>query len=223
MLNISVIVNTLAIIAGSILGILFGKIIKEKYKKLVFIAIGLLTIGLGIDLFLDATEILIVLFSMIVGGIIGETIDIEKQLGKLTAKKGDANFVKGFVTSLVLFVVGPMTIIGSIQAGVANNNDLIFIKSLMDGISSIVFASTFGVGVVFSALGVYLIQGLLVTFASQLYFLQTEIYIGNLSAIGGLMMIALGLRLLEIKEIKVGNFLPALIIGPFLSFIFSLF
>jgi hypothetical protein len=223
MLNISVIVNTLAIIAGSILGILFGKIIKEKYKKLVFIAIGLLTIGLGIDLFLDATEILIVLFSMIVGGIIGETIDIEKQLGKLTAKKGDANFVKGFVTSLVLFVVGPMTIIGSIQAGVANNNDLIFIKSLMDGISSIVFASTFGIGVVFSALGVYLIQGLLVTFASQLYFLQTEIYIGNLSAIGGLMMIALGLRLLEIKEIKVGNFLPALIIGPFLSFIFSLF
>ena len=223
MLNISVIVNTLAIIAGSILGILFGKIIKEKYKKLVFIAIGLLTIGLGIDLFLDATEILIVLFSMIVGGIIGETIDIEKQLGKLTAKKGDANFVKGFVTSLVLFVVGPMTIIGSIQAGVANNNDLIFIKSLMDGISSIVFASTFGIGVVFSALGVYLIQGLLVTFASQLYFLQTEIYIGNLSAIGGLMMIALGLRLLEIKEIKVGNFLPALIVGPFLSFIFSLF
>ncbi len=223
MLNISVIVNTLAIIAGSILGILFGKIIKEKYKKLVFISIGLLTIGLGIDLFLDATEILIVLFSMIVGGIIGETIDIEKQLGKLTAKKGDANFVKGFVTSLVLFVVGPMTIIGSIQAGVANNNDLIFIKSLMDGISSIVFASTFGIGVVFSALGVYLIQGLLVTFASQLYFLQTEIYIGNLSAIGGLMMIALGLRLLEIKEIKVGNFLPALIIGPFLSFIFSLF
>jgi len=223
MFNISVIVNTLAIIVGSILGLLSGKIIKDKYKKLVFIAIGLLTIGLGIDLFLDATEILIVLFSMIVGGILGEIIDIEKKLEKLTANKGDANFVKGFVTSLVLFTVGPMTIIGSIQAGVSGNNDLIFIKSLMDGISSIVFASTFGTGVIFSAIGVYLIQGLLVTFASQLSFLQTEIYIGNLSAVGGLMMIALGFRLLKIKEIKVGNFLPALIVSPILSFVFSLF
>ncbi len=218
------IVNTLAVIAGSLLGIFGGKLVKESYRKVFFNVIGLLTIALGIEMFLDTSSVLVVLGSLIIGGAIGQALDIEEKIGKLTGKKSeDVNFVKGFITASVLFVAGPMTVIGSLKAGLSGENELIFIKSLMDGISSIMLAAAMGRGVLLSAGSVYIVQGSLVSLAGLLSFLQSPVYLGDFSGVGGLMLLGLGLRLLEIKEIRVGNFLPALIVSPILTWISTLF
>lgn len=224
MLNISVIVNTVAVIVGSMLGLLGGKFVKERYRKVFFNVIGLLTMGLGISMFLDTNSVLVVLGSLIVGGAIGEAFDLEEKIGRLAGKKSDdANFVKGFITASVLFVAGPMTVIGSLKAGLSGENELIYIKSLMDGISSVMLSATLGKGVLLSAAAVYLVQGGLVSLAGVLSFLQDPLYLGDFSGVGGLMLLGLGIRLLEIKEIRVGNFLPALILSPILTWVSILF
>ncbi|MFA6656640.1 MAG: DUF554 domain-containing protein [Mesotoga sp.] len=224
MLNISVIVNTVAVIVGSMLGLLGGKFVKERYRKVFFNVIGLLTMGLGISMFLDTNSVLVVLGSLTVGGAIGEAFDLEEKIGRLAGKKSDdANFVKGFITASVLFVAGPMTVIGSLKAGLSGENELIYIKSLMDGISSVMLSATLGKGVLLSAVAVYLVQGGLVSLAGVLSFLQDPLYLGDFSGVGGLMLLGLGIRLLEIKEIRVGNFLPALILSPILTWVSTLF
>ncbi|WP_214078656.1 DUF554 domain-containing protein [Mesotoga sp.] len=224
MLNISVIVNTVAVIIGSLLGLFGGKLLKERYRKVFFQVIGLLTMGLGISMFLDTNSVLVVLGSLIVGGAVGEFFDIEEKIGRLVGKRSeDANFVKGFITASVLFVAGPVTVIGSLRAGLSGENELIYIKSLMDGISSVMLAATLGKGVLLSAAAVYLVQGGLVSLAGVLSFLQTPQYMGDFSGVGGLMLLGLGIRLLEIKEIKVGNFLPALILSPIFTWVSMLF
>jgi hypothetical protein len=224
LLNISVIVNTVAVIIGSLLGIFGGKLVGENYRKVFFNVIGLLTMGLGVKMFFDTSSVLVVLGSLIIGGALGEAFDIEEKIGRLAGKKSDdASFVKGFITASVLFVAGPMTVIGSLKAGLSGENELIFIKSLMDGISSVMLAAAMGRGVLLSAGAVYVVQGGLVTLAGVLSFLQGPVYLGDFSGVGGLMLLGLGIRLLEIKEIRVGNFLPALIISPVLTWISTLF
>jgi len=149
---------------------------------------------------------------------------LEEKIGRLVGKRSeDANFVKGFITASVLFVAGPVTVIGSLRAGLSGENELIYIKSLMDGISSVMLAATLGKGVLLSAAAVYLVQGGLVSLAGVLSFLQTPQYMGDFSGVGGLMLLGLGIRLLEIKEIKVGNFLPALILSPIFTWVSMLF
>jgi len=223
MLNIAVIINTLAVLVGSILGLLSGKGLKPRFRTILFQAIGLLTLGLGMKMFLDLNKALIVLGSMAAGGMIGEALRIEDWLGRIADRAGrgeGADFAKGFVVAVVLFTVGPMTIIGSIQAGLYGNNELLLIKSFMDFIASIMLAAAYGRGVVLSAAGVYIIQGLLVTFAATLSFLQEPGYLGDFTGVGGLMLLSIGIRLLDIRDIKVGNFLPALLIAPLLSHFF---
>lgn len=223
MFSISVLVNTAAIIIGSILGVFSGKNLSDKYKDVLFKAIGLLTLGLGVKMFFDYHNAMVVLGSMVIGGLIGEWFDIEARIGRLTGKKNDQLYVKGFITATVLFLAGPMTVIGSIQAGAQGNNEIIFIKSLMDGISSVMLAASFGTGVLLSAISVFVVQGTLVSLAGFLEFLQQPIYMRDFSGVGGLMLLGLGIRLLEIKEIKVGNFLPALGISPLLTYLAQLF
>ena len=224
MLNISVIVNTVAVIIGSLLGIFGGKLVGENYRKVFFNVIGLLTMGLGVKMFFDTSSVLVVLGSLIIGGALGEAFDIEEKIGRLAGKKSDdASFVKGFITASVLFVAGPMTVIGSLKAGLSGENELIFIKSLMDGISSVMLAAAMGRGVLLSAGAVYVVQGGLVTLAGVLSFLQGPVYLGDFSGVGGLMLLGLGIRLLEIKEIRVGNLHPSLIISPVLTWISTLF
>ena len=224
MLNISVIVNTVAVIIGSIVGLLGGRLLKDRYRKVFFNVIGILTMGLGIEMFLDTNSVLVVLGSLIIGGALGEALDIEEKIGRLAGNKhDDENFVKGFITASVLFVAGPMTVIRSLKAGLSGENELIFIKSLMDGISSMMLSAALGKGVLLSAAAVYLVQGGLVSLAGVLSFLQDPLYLGDFSGVGGLMLLALGIRLLEIKEIRVGNFLPALILSPVLTWVSLLF
>ena len=224
MFNFAVLVNTAAVLAGSVLGIITGKGISDRFKSVLFQAIGLLTIGLGVKMFFDANSALIVLGSLALGGLIGEALRIEEWLAKLADRAGPgqgADFARGFVVATTLFLTGPMTIIGSIQAGLENNGELLLIKSLMDGIAGMMLAATYGSGVLLSAAAVFLVQGLLVTFASSLSFLQEARYLGDFTAVGGLMIVAIGIRMLELRDIKVGNYLPALIISPLLSFIFG--
>ncbi len=214
MLHISVLVNTGSIILGSILGLWIGKRWKEEYRAFSMQAIGLVTIVIGVSLGLQANEFLLVLAASVAGALIGQWIKIEERLGKIANRleksSGQTRFVQGFVTATVLFVVGPMTILGCFQAGLQNDSSLIFIKSLLDGIASIVLASAFGLGVMVAAASVFLIQGLLVSFASTLSFLSDPLYLNDFSGVGGVILLAIGFRLTQIKEIKAGNFLPAL-------------
>lgn len=227
MLNFSVLINTISVIAGSIIGIFAGNRFPENIKKVLFNSVGLTTLIIGIDMGLKSNNILIVLFSLALGGITGETLKIEEKIGKIASKieksEGETLFVKGFISSTVLFIVGPMTILGCINAGINNDNSLILLKSLLDGISSVIFASVYGFGVMLSSVSIFVVQGLLVTFAGNLSFLASEVYINDFTAVGGLMTIAIGIRILEIKEIKVGNYLPSLFYVLLIDFLAKFF
>ena len=216
MFNISVIVNTFAVIIGSSLGLIFGKKLNENLKTIMFQSVGVVTLIIGFGMGFEADNLIVVLISMVIGGVIGEVLKIERRIGNIANKieksKGETVFVKGFITATVLFLVGPMTIIGCLNAGIAGDNSVIYLKSALDFISSIILSSIYGIGVMFSFISVYLIQGLLVTGSGYLNFLSKPEYLNDFTAVGGAMLIALGIRVLEVKEIKVGNFLPALII-----------
>ncbi|MCD6442864.1 MAG: DUF554 domain-containing protein, partial [Thermotogae bacterium] len=151
MTNIAVIVNTLAVILGSLFGTFVGGRIGDKIKVVLFQTVGLTTIAIGTKMTLQTNEYLIVLGSMALGGILGHVVGIEEKLGRLAnvieKSEGETRFVKGFVTASVLFLVGPMTILGCLNAGLKGDNELIFIKSLLDGISSTILASMYGIGV----------------------------------------------------------------------------
>jgi uncharacterized membrane protein YqgA involved in biofilm formation len=176
---------------------------------------------------IKANDLIIVLISLAIGGVIGELLKIENRIGKIANKieksEGETKFVKGFITATVLFVVGPMTILGSLNAGIGDDNSVLFLKSMLDGISSIILSSVYGVGVIFSALSVWLVQGLFVVGSRQLQFLSQDIYLNDFTAVGGAMIVAISLRLMDIKDIKVGNFLPALVVVIFANYIKMMF
>ncbi|SHH15150.1 hypothetical protein SAMN02745199_0024 [Thermosipho atlanticus DSM 15807] len=220
---ITAVINAIAVVIGSTIGILLKRGLPERIKKILFYAVGLSTVGLGITMILKVNNFLIVLGSMALGGIIGEIIDIENFLRKVGNSIKEGDFSTGFVASSLLFLVGPMTIVGSITAGLTGDGSIIYMKSLLDGISSVVLASVYGLGVMLSSLSVLIIQGVIVFSSSKLSFLTQEVYLNDLIAVGGLMVLGIGLKILEIKDTKIGNFLPALFVSPFLVFIVSKF
>ncbi len=222
MLNLGVFVNTIAVIVGSLIGIPLGSKLKERYKDTLFISIGAITILIGVKMGISADNFLIVLGSLAIGGLIGEWLKIEGRITHLASrfsKKDENTFAAGFVFATVLFTIGPMTILGCIDAGLTGNNQLLYVKSTMDGISSIILASVYGRGILASSVGVYLIEGSLVMFSSLLHFLTLPIYIHDFTSVGGAILIMIAIRLLKLKEIKAGNFLPALAIVPIFDLI----
>jgi uncharacterized membrane protein YqgA involved in biofilm formation len=234
MFHYATIVNTVAVIFGSLIGIFAGKIIPEKVKKTMFTSVGLITLGIGTAMVVKPMidpdmskagrpDFLLILFSLLIGGIIGEVFDIEGLLEKIAGKvKRGERFSTGFVSASLLFTVGPMTVVGCLNIGLQNDASLILVKSLMDFISSSILASLYGLGVTFSAVWVLIFQGLLVSLAKYLEFLSLPTYLGDMTALGGLLVLAIGIRILEIKEIKVGNFLPAIVIIPIMDYISTL-
>lgn len=222
MFSLGVVVNTLTVIAGTLIGIPLGNRLKERHKSVFFTSIGILTILIGVSMGLKSQNFLVVLGSLVIGGLIGETLEIEGKISSLTkrfSKGNDSNFSIGFVSTTVLFVVGPMTILGCVNSGLSGNNEILYVKSIMDGISSIAFASVYGIGVLLSAGSVFLIEGGIALLASTFQFLTLPAYINDFTGAGGAMMIMIGLRILNIKEIKIGNFLPALMIAPLIDFL----
>lgn len=213
-------VNSACVLMGSFLGMALGKAISERFKKVLFQAVGLTTLGVGIKMTLDTSNFIIVLIALAFGAVVGEIVDIEEKLSRVGKfSKDSTKFAKGFVTATTLFLVGPMTIVGSIRAGLLNDGTLIYVKSVLDFISSIVLASLYGMGVLVTSVVVLLVQGGMVLLASQLSFLTEQSYLANFTGVGGLIVLAIGLRLLELKDIKVGNLLPALIFSPMIDYV----
>ena len=212
------IVNALSVIVGSIIGIYFGSFLSEKIRKSVFQIIGLFTLALGIQMSLKTNQFLILLVSLIIGTIIGESLSIEKGIeslsNKLKIKLQSENklFSEGLITAFLLYCVGSMTFVGSIEEGIHQDRNLMFTKSLMDGITSILLASSFGTGVLFSAIPLLIFQSALTLGA---HYFESYLYpelITEISAVGGVIIIGIGLNILEITKIKVSNMLPALLL-----------
>ncbi|WP_419661925.1 conserved uncharacterized protein, DUF554 [Desulfosarcina variabilis str. Montpellier] len=213
---IGTIVNTAAIVAGGTVGLLLTRVNKERYQTTVMQAIGLSVIFIGIHTALKATDLLGVIICMSVGSLLGEFLDIELRIEALaswTEKRLDrtdkSSFSKGFVTASLIFCVGSMAIVGSLESGLVGNHTTLFAKSLLDGITSIVFAATFGGGVILSAIPVLIYQGTITMGASLLKpFLGANV-IAQMSGVGGLLIAAIGCNILKLTHIKVGNMLPA--------------
>jgi len=215
--------NTATVIIGSLLGLLIGKRFSERLNTMVMHVLGLATLLIGARMALKTENILIIIGSLALGGIVGEIIKIEEGLErfgefiKLKVRSQSGNFVLGFVTASLVFCVGPMTIVGSIKDGISGDASILYAKSILDGFASVAFASTLGIGVIFSALTVLIFQGSLTLLGANLSFLMEPKILNELTATGGLIIVGIGFNLLGIKRIKVGNFLPALVIAVILA------
>lgn len=214
-------VNTAAIIAGSLLGLLLKGGIPESYNRTIMKAIGLAVVLIGLLNAMKTEQLLLVIFSLAIGSLLGEMIRIEDGLEKLGlfleqrfAGSG-GTMAQGFVTSSLLFCVGAMAIVGSLESGLSGHSQTLFAKSVLDGISSIVLASSMGIGVLFSAASVLIYQGAITLGASALQPFLGAAVIREMSAVGGLLILAIGLNMLELPKIKVGNMLPAIFIPLF--------
>lgn len=221
------ILNIITVLAGTALGALLGDRLRAETRETVLRGLGLITLVIGIQMTFETQNILIVLGSVLIGGILGEWWHIEGALHRAGAwletrfnraggnGDGAARFVRGFVTASLLFCVGPMTILGSIQDGLSGDFRLLAIKSMLDGFAALAFASSLGIGVGFSALTILLIQGSISLLAVQAQAVLTGPMIAEMTATGGVLIMGLAFSaLLEIKQIRVGNFLPALLIAP---------
>lgn len=213
---IGTIVNTATVLAGSSIGCMLKKGIPEKYTNIFFQIVGLFTLVLGMQMALGMQSPLLVVFSLIIGGFLGEWWNLEGKFESLSDKLKskfklrNEKFTEGFMTGFLLFCMGSMSILGAIEEGFGKTSDLLLMKALMDGFSSMMLASALGVGVVFSALGVFAFQGgitaLVMLFGKEI---PVEI-ITDLTAVGGIILLGLALNLLKLKQIKVSNFLPSL-------------
>ena len=225
MRGIGTVVNVITVVAGTLAGVLLGNRLPERVRTAVLQAVGLVTLVIGTSEALSTGNVVFPLVSLILGAAIGEALRIEDRLeavGERVRRRfekredADSRFVEGFVAASLLFCVGPLTILGSIQDGLGgpDHAQLLLVKSALDGIVSIAFASTLGWGVGFSALTVVAVQGTLTLAAGGADRVLTERMVTEMSATGGLMVIGIGLRLLDIKKVPVASFLPALVIAP---------
>lgn len=223
---IGTLINTGAILLGGTLGLFLGSRLQERVRHTVIAGLGLFTLAYGFKLFMGTQNALAVLGSLLIGVLIGEALQIdrglhwlgawlEERFTRLNGGVQDNRFVRGFVTASLVFCVGPMAILGSIQDGLTGDYQTLVVKSVLDGFGALAFASSLGVGVLFSAGMVLLYQGSITLLAVQVQSVVSEAMMVELSATGGVLLLAIALSsLLEIKPLRTGNFLPALIIAP---------
>ncbi|MBM9514334.1 DUF554 domain-containing protein [Desulfogranum marinum] len=220
------IVNAAAIIAGSLLGLLFSKGIPDNYKEIIMGGVGLSVILIGMKSALVCDNLIIVILSVILGALLGEFLKIENRLellgkyleSKVAARSSDtSSFARGFVTASLVFCVGSMAIVGSLESGLTGNHQTLFAKSILDGVTSIIFASAMGLGVMFSSGAVFLYQGLITLTAVLMKNLLVPETISQMTSVGGLLILAIGLNLLKITTIRVGNLIPGIFL-PLLWF-----
>ena len=229
------IINVAAIIVGSLIGLLAGNRIPEKTRQTLVSAMGLFTLAYGAFIFGQTQNMLIPLFALVVGTVIGELLKIEEGLnglGELIQQKlaafnpnltGESQrFVTGFVSASLLFCIGPMAILGSIQDGISGDVQMLAIKSLLDGIASIAFASTLGVGVVFSAAVVLVYQGAISLLAGTIGQGFGDAVVAEMTATGGIILVGIAIsNLLQIKKIRTGSLLPAIFLAVLIVIILN--
>lgn len=225
----SVFVNTFTVILGSVIGLLCKKGIPERLSNAVMTGIGLCTLVIGVTGVFSGENTLVLILSIVLGVIVGELLNIdghvnslvEKVAGKAAGAGKAAQISQGFITACLLFCIGAMTIVGSLNAGLKGDHEMILTKSLLDFISSIMLSATLGIGVLFSAAFVLVFQGAIVLLAQYLAPLLSDGVINELTCAGSLMILALGLNIIGITKIKVINFIPALVFVPFVCMLFG--
>jgi uncharacterized membrane protein YqgA involved in biofilm formation len=227
-------INLATILVGGFLGLLLGHKIPERLRKTVTAGLGLFTLGLGLQFFLKTEQPLIPLGSLLVGGLLGEWWNIEEGLQRLGAwlerrfsqQQGDEEkqrFIKGFLTASLVFCIGPMAIMGSIQDGLGGEYQTLAVKAVLDGFAALAFASTLGAGVLFSGVTVLVYQGAITLLAAQLNSVVTPLMMNEMTAVGGLILIGIAISsLLELKPIRTASFLPALLLAPLIAAILVL-
>jgi len=211
-------INAAAIILGTLIGIFIGKRFSNKMRQTIIQSLGLIVLSLGIQMMLQSNNFMIVILSLVLGALIGEWIDIEKYITKVSdylaqktnSDSANTSFSQGFLTATLLYCVGAMAILGAIQEGIQDDFSILLTKSILDGISAIFFAATFGWGVLFSFIPVFLYQGAITLLSTQLISLFTESVIAELTSTGGIILIGIALSILEIKTIRTANLLPAI-------------
>ena len=224
---IGTLVNVAAVIVGSLLGLLLRKGFPEKMKNTVTTGMGLCVILIGMQGALGTENVLLVILSIVMGSIIGSLLKIEERLDKLglslqkkfAAKDGNDHFAEGFVNATLIYCVGAMAIVGSIDSGLRGNHDTLFAKSLLDGVMSIALASTMGIGVMLSAVAVLIYQGGIALLAQLVEPLMTEVMITEMSAVGGVLIMGIGFNLFRKEHIPVGDMLPAIFLPILLTMI----
>ena len=229
MRGLGTLINTLTVLAGGGLGLLIGDKIPDRVRVIIVQVIGLVTLAIGLRDVMNTDNMVFPLVGMVVGAILGEFLKIEDRLailGELLRRKfaknaGESKFVNGFVTATLLFCIGPLTILGAIEDASGKTPQLYIIKGTLDGFMMIIFSALYGVGALFSAVSVFVVQGTLTVFGASLDSLLDDRMRLELFAAGGLAVMAIGINLLEIKRIRLGSLLPGLILTPILVWIFA--
>lgn len=228
---IGTLINFVAVMIGGVVGLLIGTHMSERIKAIVISSIGLISLVIGISSAISTENALIPLLALVLGSVIGEIIDIDKRVNllgdwlKIRLSRGDhpQNFTTAFVIASLQFCVGPLTVLGAINDGLTGDYRLLAIKAVLDGISAIIYASTFGIGTLFAGATILIVQGgisLLASLVKPLLVSDPHLSMAQqprvieLGAVGGVILIGLALNILDIKKIKVANMLPALLIAP---------
>ncbi|WP_423800258.1 DUF554 domain-containing protein [Neobacillus sp. SAB-20_R2A] len=222
MFLLGTLVNGVLIVVGTLLGKLLNRI-PESMKTTVMYAIGLSVMVLGLQMGLKSENFLIVIISLVVGAVFGELLNLEEKLNDLggwlenkVGSNGKGSIAEGFVTATLIFVIGAMAIIGALDSGIRGDHDVLYTKALIDGFTALILTTTLGIGVIFSAIPVVLYQGLIALFATQIdRFVPKALmdqFIVEMTAVGGIMIFAIGLNLTGITKIKVANLLPAILV-----------
>ena len=228
---LGVLVNVATVLIGSAIGLVFKKGISEKYTDAVMKGIGLCTLMIGVQGTLKGENQLVAIIAMVLGAIVGTAVDIDGKLNGVgdflsrKLKKGDGDKVsiaEGFVTASLLFCVGAMTIIGSLESGLKGDHTTIFTKSILDLFSSCMLSASLGIGVIFAAIFVFIFQGGLVLMAGLLEPLLSDGAVAEITCVGSLMILALGFNLTGIAKFKVANYFPALVFAPLVAYLFEI-
>lgn len=214
---VATLINALAIIFGALLGVLLGRNFPDRVRSIVYQGIGLCVLVIGIDMALRYDNIVLVVFSVLLGAVTGELLKLDEKMASLgnwlkgRIKSKDARFTDGFVTASLIFCIGSMAILGSIDEGIRGDRTILLTKSILDGFISIPLASTYGIGVMFSALPILIYQGSITIAASQSQAFFTPEIITQITSVGGLLIMGIGITLMDLKKVNVTNLLPSLI------------
>ena len=208
-------VNLITVVAGTLVGLVAGKFLNERIRAATMSAVALITIGIAVPGLMNSTKPLVPILSLVIGTVIGEALDIDRAVNRLGDKlqekfRGKGKITEGFVTGTLVFAVGAMTIMGSLDSGLKNDHTILIAKSVIDGISSIIFASTMGVGVAFAGVSVFVIEGGISLLASLVAPLLTEVVINEITFVGSLLILGISFNLLGITKLKLLNMMPAM-------------
>ncbi|CDZ75389.1 putative membrane protein [Peptoniphilus sp. ING2-D1G] len=230
---VGVLINVVLIVAGGLIGLFIGEKFSKILEEQIMDILGLCIIFIGISTSMQVENTVLMIISAVIGVAIGNALNLEGKFNSLGDKlmnfiyknkdTGGSKFVEGFVSASLIFNVGSMAILGSITAGISGDNSILITKGILDGITAVVLAASFGIGVAFSCIFVFIYQGMIVLFSSFLKDIFIESLIANISGVGGILIIAIGFNMLKLKNLKTANMIPALFIPIVYQVVIGLF